>query len=199
MIGRLSGKLLSKQPPLLLLDVGGVGYELEAPMSTFYRLPAVGEAAVLLTHLTVREDAHLLFGFATQAEKDLFRELIRISGVGPKLALALLSGIGIDEFWLCVRSGEIARLTKVPGVGKKTAERLVVELRDRAAAVGGTLAAAVLNIPQEPISGPLQEARAALAALGYKPAEVQRLTDQVHQPDMSTEQVIQEALRRAIR
>jgi len=199
MIGRLSGKLLSKQPPLLLLDVGGVGYELEAPMSTFYRLPAVGEATVLLTHLTVREDAHLLFGFATQAEKDLFRELIRISGVGPKLALALLSGISIDEFWLCVRSGEIARLTKVPGVGKKTAERLVVELRDRAASVGGTLAAAALNTPQEAVSGPLQEARAALTALGYKPAEVQRLTDQVQQDGMSTEQIIQEALRRAIR
>ena len=133
MIGRLHGKLLLKQPPWLLVDAGGVGYEVEAPMSTFYRLPAVGEPVTLHTHLTVREDAHLLFGFASLTEKTLFRELIRVSGVGPKLALAVLSGVGVDEFWVTVRAGDAARLAKLPGSGRKPAERLIVEMRDRAA------------------------------------------------------------------
>jgi Holliday junction DNA helicase RuvA len=198
MIGRLTGKLVLKQPPLLVLDVGGVGYEVEAPMSTFYKLPALGETVTLQTHLTVREDAHLLFGFGSSVEKALFRELIKISGVGPRLALSLLSGISVEDFWSTVRAGEVARLTKVPGVGKKTAERLVVEMRDKAG--GGD--AGSFGLPgavTAETGSPLQEAKAALVALGYKPAEIQRFTDAVHKDGMSTEQIIQEALRRAVR
>jgi Holliday junction DNA helicase RuvA len=198
MIGRLSGRLVSKQPPLLLVDVGGVGYEVEAPMSTFYKLPAAGEPVVLLTHLTVREDAHLLFGFASAIERELFRALIKVSGVGPKLALSVLSGVGVEDFWITVRAGDVARLTKIPGVGRKTAERLVVEMRDKAGAeADAALSGVVLAGPAG--SAPLQEARAALAALGYKPAEIQRFTDAVYKDGMSTEQVIQEALKRAVR
>lgn len=196
MIGRISGKLIAKQPPMLLVDVMGIGYELEAPMSTFYKLPANGESVSLLTHLTVREDAHLLFGFATQAEKDLFRDLIKISGVGPKLALAILSGVNVDDFWGMVRAGDTARLVKLPGIGKKTAERLVIEMRDKA---GAAEAASLPGIATAGGAGPLQEARSALTALGYKPAEIQRFTEAVYKDGMSTEQVIQEALKRAVR
>jgi holliday junction DNA helicase RuvA len=195
MIGRLSGTLLAKQPPQVLLDVHGVGYEVEAPMSTFFRLPAVGESVVLHTHLVVREDAQLLFGFATQTEKALFRELIKVSGVGPKVALAVLSGISAEDFWATVRSGETGRLVKLPGIGKKTAERLVMELRDKAGAGGEVSLPGVSAAPL----GALAEARAALAALGYKPAEVQRLTEAVYKDGMSTEAIIQDALKRALR
>ncbi|HSW12697.1 MAG TPA: Holliday junction branch migration protein RuvA [Solimonas sp.] len=195
MIGRITGKLVLKQPPLMLVDVGGVGYELEAPMSTFYNLPSVGEGVSLHTHLTVREDAHLLFAFATTTEKALFRELIKISGVGPKLALAILSGVSVADYWETVRAGDVVRLTKIPGVGKKTAERLVVEMRDKAGGVSELNPSVVTAA-----SGtPLQEARSALAVLGYKPAEVQRFTEAVYKDGMSTEQIIQEALKRAVR
>lgn len=195
MIGRLAGTLLSKQPPLLLVDVHGVGYEVEAPMSTFFRLPAAGEAVTLHTHLVVREDAQLLFGFATAAEKALFRQLIKVSGVGPKVALAVLSGISVDDFWSTVQAGETGRLVKLPGIGKKTAERLVVELRDKAGAGDAGSSATPASGPANPLS----EARAALASLGYKPAEVQRLTDAVYKEGMTTENLIQEALKRALR
>src|SRR5690606_27720965 len=131
MIGRLRGTLAEKQPPFLLLDVNGVGYELEVPMTTLYRLPPVGEALTLHTHLVVREDAQLLYGFAEKRERELFRELIRLNGVGPKLALALMSGLEVDELVRCVQAQDTAALTKIPGVGKKTAERLLVELKDR--------------------------------------------------------------------
>jgi holliday junction DNA helicase RuvA len=196
MIGRLTGTLVAKQPPWLVLDVGGVGYEVEAPMSTFYKLPATGEKLTLQTHLTVREDAHLLFGFATTAEKTLFRELIRVSAIGPKLALAILSGSSVEEFWQVVRAGDTVRFSKLPGIGKKTAERLVVEMRDKAGqgAVPGRGTAG-----QAVAMGPLQEARSALTALGYKPTEVDRLTDAVYEDGMRTEQIIQEALKRAAR
>lgn len=196
MIGRLSGKLVHKQPPQLLVDVGGVGYELEAPMSTFYKLPAVGAAVTLYTHLTVREDAHLLFGFFTLNEKALFRALIRISGVGPKLALAILSGISAEEFWNAIRAGDAVRFSKLPGIGKKTAERLIVEMRDKTDRAGDTgLSLQSTGLP----ASPLEEARAALEALGYKSAESQRLTEAVNQDGMSTDQIIREALRRAAR
>lgn len=197
MIGRLSGTLVSKQPPWLVLDVHGVGYEIEAPMSTMFRLPAVGEALVLQTHLVVREDAQLLYGFATAAEKELFREVIKISGIGPKLALAILSGIGVEDFWSVVRAGETGRLVKLPGIGKKTAERIVIELRDKAGGAGGTgrLDGAGVAVA----ASPLAEARAALEALGYKPAEAQKLVDAVQKDGMSTDQLIREALRRAVR
>lgn len=134
MIGRLYGKLVLKAPPSLMVDVGGVGYEVEAPMSTFYKLPALGEAVTLHTHLVVREDAHLLFGFGSLTERKLFRDLIRVSAIGPKLALAILSGMQVDEFWNSVRAGDVARFSKLPGIGKKTAERLIMELRDKAGA-----------------------------------------------------------------
>ena len=195
MIGRLSGTLLLKQPPHLLVDVHGVGYEVEAPMSTCFNLPAAGSTVSLHTHFVVREDAQLLFGFATVAEKSLFRELIKVSGVGPKVALAVLSGISVTDYWNVVRSGETARLVKLPGIGKKTAERLVLEMREKAGASDGDFAPNAGVAPQ----GALAEARAALASLGYKPAEVQRLTDAAYKDGMSTEALIQEALKRALR
>lgn len=197
MIGRLTGKLVLKQPPWLLLDVGGVGYEIEAPMSTFYRLPATGDSISLQTHLVVRDDAHLLYGFATPAEKTLFRALIKVSGVGPKVALAVLSGISVDDFWNAVRAGESGRLTKTPGIGKKTAERIVIEMRDRSdsSIVSDGLAVSAPGVAMSPLA----EARAALEGLGYKPAEAQRLTDAVHKDEMSTDQIIREALKRAVR
>lgn len=198
MIGRLAGKLLSKQPPQLLLDVNGVGYEIEAPMSTFFKLPAVGEALALHTHLVVREDAQLLYGFATLVEKALFRELIKISGIGPKVALAVLSGVSADDFWATVRAGETGRLVKVPGIGKKTAERIVVEMRDKAGA-GAGVGEGILGSAPGVAATPLAEARAALEGLGYKPIEAQRLTDAVKQDGMSTDQIIREALKRAAR
>ncbi|NKF24178.1 Holliday junction branch migration protein RuvA [Solimonas marina] len=194
MIGRISGKLVLKQPPLLLVDVGGVGYEIEAPMSTFYKLPPLGEAVTLQTHLTVREDAHLLFGFATATEKVLFRELIKVSGVGPKLALTVLSGVSVEDFWNTVRAGDVARLTKLPGVGRKTAERLVIEMRDKAGAEGDGG-----GIKLVADASALGEAKSALEALGYKPAEIQRFTQAVYKDGMTTEQIIQEALKRAVK
>ena len=130
MIGRLRGTLAEKQPPHLIIDVNGVGYELEVPMTTLYRLPKVGEPVTVHTHLVVREDAHLLYGFFEKRERELFRELIRLNGVGPKLALALMSGLEIDELVRCVQAQDTAALVKIPGVGKKTAERLLVELKD---------------------------------------------------------------------
>ncbi len=196
MIGRLRGTLIDKHPPLLLVDVGGVGYELEAPMTTFYDLPPVGEAVVLHTHLVVREDAHLLYGFSRRRERDLFRRLIRISGVGGRLALALLSGMNAEELAAAVRFNDVARLTRLPGIGKKTAERLIVELRDRfreeSAAVPPAEASAA---PADP----LVDARQALAALGYKPAEVDRLLAGVDATGRSTEEIIRLALQGAAR
>lgn len=196
MIGRLTGKLVLKSPPQLLLDVGGVGYELEAPMSTFYGLPALGESVTLHTHLTVREDAHLLFAFASTAEKTLFRELIKLSGVGPKLALAVLSGVSVEDFWNLVRAGDAARLTKLPGIGKKTAERMVLELREKAGAADGP--ASVSGVSAAPAT-PLAEARSALEALGYKTVEADKLLNAVKAEGMGTDQLIREALKRAVR
>lgn len=195
MIGRLTGLLLDKQPPLLWIDVQGLGYELEAPMSTFYRLPARGEKLSLHTHLTIREDAHLLYGFYTHAEKDLFRALIKISGVGPKVALAILSGVSVDEFWITVRSGDTAQLTRLPGIGKKTAERLLVEMRDKAGQADAP--SGVSSEPGAPASA-LAEARSALVALGYKPAEAQKMTTGCDDND-SAEQIIRSALKKAVR
>ena len=163
-------------------------------MSTFYKLPATGEMVTLLTHLSIREDAHILFGFSSQAEKNLFRELIKISGIGPKSALGILSGINVEDFWSTVRAGDAARLVKLPGIGKKTAERLLIEMRDKAGVAEVTLPGTSTTI-----TGPLQEARSALTALGYKPAEIQRFTEAVYKDGMTTEQIIQEALKRAVR
>src|SRR5437016_10466240 len=171
MIGSVRGRIASKTPPQLTVEVGGLGYELEAPMSTFFHLPAVGEEVRLLTHLVVREDAHVLYAFATEDERRLFRSLIKVSGVGPKIALALLSGISVSAFAQCVLDEDIGSLTRVPGVGRKTAERLIVEMRDRLAAphpTHETPAAAGAASPED-------EAYGALVALGYRPAEATRL------------------------
>lgn len=195
MIGAVRGRLASKAPPQLTVDIGGLGYEIEAPMSTFYRLPAVGEEVRLLTHLVVREDAHVLYGFATEDERRLFRSLIRVSGVGPKIALALLSGISVSAFAQCVANEDIAALTRVPGVGRKTAERLIVEMRDRLvppAPAAGT--------PASPApASPEGEAYDALVALGYRPAEASRLLRAAGPGSHSTEELIRRALQGAAR
>lgn len=169
MIGRLHGKLLEKNPPQILIDVSGVGYEVDVPMSTFCNLPEVGGELTLHTHFVVREDAQLLYGFATLAERAVFRALIKISGIGPKIALALLSGITVDQLKDAVDRGETGLLTKVPGIGKKTAERLVLELKDKLAGTGAATAAV-------PTSGARADVAAALIALGYSEREAAAAT-----------------------
>ncbi|HYM34641.1 MAG TPA: Holliday junction branch migration protein RuvA [Steroidobacteraceae bacterium] len=199
MIGFLRGKLIAKHPPQLVMDVSGVGYELDAPMSTFYNLPAVGSELSLFTHLVVREDAHILFGFSTDRERRMFRELLKVSGVGPKLALGLLSGIAIDNFLLCIESGDVDTLVKVPGVGRKTAERLIVEMRDRAKAFGELSFAVASGATLEHASGNGVQAEAfsALVALGYKPIEVSRLLKSADASITTTEDLIRHALKAA--
>ena len=197
-IGRLRGTLAEKQPPHLLLDVNGVGYELEVPMTTLYRLPAVGEPRTLHTHLVVREDAHLLYGFFEKRERELFRELIRLNGVGPKLALALMSGLEVDELVRCVQAQDTAALVKVPGVGKKTAERLLVELKDRFKAWESIPSIAPLVVePQlaQAVSSAENDAVSALISLGYKPQEASRAVAAVKEDGMSSEDLIRRALR----
>ena len=169
MIGFLRGKLVSKQPPQLVVDVSGVGYELDAPMSTFYNLPATGTDVSLFTHLVVREDAHSLFGFMTDRERRMFRELLKITGVGPKLALSILSGINVDELLMCVTTSDADTLVRVPGVGRKTAERLLIEMRDRIKGFG-EVSTTITAINGSAIQGSHSEAFSALVALGYKPA-----------------------------
>lgn len=193
MIGRLTGKLLAKEPPLLWLDVNGVGYELEAPLSTFYKLPDVGQALSVHTHLIVREDAQILVAFASPAEKALFRQLIKLTGVGPKSALTILSGISVDDFWETVRAQDSVKLTRLPGIGKKTAERLVLELKDKAGEHATTVAKA------GSVDGAVPQAVSALVNLGYKPAEAQRLAEAAYRAGDPAEQVIREALKRALR
>jgi Holliday junction DNA helicase RuvA len=194
MIGSLRGRIASKSPPQLTVEVGGLGYELEAPMSTFFHLPAVGEEVRLLTHLVVREDAHVLYAFAAEEERRLFRSLIKVSGVGPKIALALLSGISVTGFAECVQREDITALTRIPGVGRKTAERLIVEMRDRLAAPAPGSAAAVAAG-----SSAESEAYGALVALGYRPAEATRLLKAVSPGTHSTEELIRRALQGAAR
>jgi Holliday junction DNA helicase RuvA len=195
MIGSIRGRIASKTPPQLLVEVGGVGYEIEAPMSTFFLLPSVGQEVLLLTHLVVREDAHILYGFGTHDERRLFRSLIKVSGVGPKIALALLSGINVEAFAMCVQNQDIAALTKVPGIGRKTAERLVVEMKDRLGPPSETVVNAVAGPPG---ANPEAEAFGALVALGYKPAEATRLLKAAGPGTHSTEELIRRALQGAI-
>jgi len=202
MIGSLSGVLAFRSPPHLLLDVGGVGYELEAPMSTFYGLPAVGERTRLLTHLVVREDAHVLYGFATLQERSLFRSLLKVSGVGPRIALAILSGVTAAAFAQAVRAEDVSVLTRIPGVGRKIAERLIVEMRDRleeAASLGAASPALVDGVRVAP--GAQSEAYSALVGLGYKPVEATRLLRAAGEQSeaLSTEELIRRALQGAAR
>ena len=203
MIGSVRGRIASKTPPQLMVDVGGLGYELEAPMSTFFHLPAVGQEVSLLTHLVVREDAHVLYAFATEGERRLFRSLIKVSGVGPKIALALLSGISVEAFSRCVVNEDITALTKVPGIGRKTAERLVVEMRDRlgdpAASSDGAGGAVGGGVSVPVSANPESEAYAALVSLGYRPAEATRLLKAIGPGTHSTEELIRRALQGASR
>jgi len=196
MIGRLSGLLLEKQPPQLLVDVQGVGYELEAPMSTFYQLPAMGESVTLHIHMVVREDAQLLYAFYSLSERQLFRDLIKINGVGPKLALTILSGVTAEEFTRCVMESDAKALTALPGVGKKTAERLIVELRDRLAkhadaVLPSTGSVAGLKVDSNPIS----DSVSALTSLGYKAQEASQMVRAVETEGLTTEAIIKAALK----
>lgn len=195
MITQLSGTLLDKIPPMLIMDVNGVGYEVHAPMSTFYHLPELGAQITLLTHFVVREDAHLLFGFLSERERKLFRTLIKVNGVGPKLALTILSGIEPDDFVACIHAQDDARLTHIPGIGKKTAERLLVEMKD---ALSQWNAAAITPTQKEFAINPnqiIQDAISALISLGYKSQEAKNTVSKIHRPEHNSEQLIRLALQ----
>lgn len=198
MIGRLHGKLVVKEPPALLIDVNGVGYELDAPMTTFYELPAIGEAVTLHTHLVVRDDAHLLYGFSRESQRSLFRSLLKVSGVGPRVALAILSGLTVDEFVACITTEDVARITCVPGIGRKTAERLIVEMRDKVQAIAVAASETTQAANAQVSLNPEGEAVSALLALGYKPTEATRLVRTVDSKDLSTEEIIRQALKSAV-
>ncbi len=201
MISRLQGVLIAKQPPQLLIDVHGVGYEVEAPMSTFYQLPATGATITLHTHMVVREDAHLLFGFATERERRLFRTLIKVNGVGPKLALTILSGISPDDLVRSLQENDSAALVRLPGIGKKTAERLIVEMRDRLddwqndGVLPVTMAAPLVPTARDEE----RDALSALVALGYKPQEASRLISGFESAGLSSEEIIRAALKQAVK
>lgn len=197
MIGRLRGELVRKAPPWLMLDVGGVGYELEAPMSTFYQLPELGQTVALYTHLQVREDAHTLYGFVNDSDRELFRSLLRISGVGAKMALAILSGMDAAAFRRCIQDSDTASLTRLPGIGRKTAERLVVEMRDRIDALPETSQAGPAP-GRAAVEDPVEDAVRALVALGYKPPEASRMVRQIETRERSSEDIIRLALQASL-
>ncbi len=196
MIGRLRGILALKQPPWLVVDVNGVGYELEAPMSTFYDLPELGREVSLFTHYAQKEDSVSLYGFLREPERRLFRDVQKVSGIGAKIALAVLSGVSVDEFARLVQAGDITALTRIPGIGKKTAERMVVELRDRAADLAGG------GVPGAMAAGagdPVADAVTALQQLGYKPAEAARMAREAAAPGDEAATIIRKALQSALR
>ena len=201
MIGFLRGKLAVKAPPMLVLDVQGVGYEVEAPMTTFYNLPAIGMEIILYTHLVVREDAHILFGFSTEADRAMFKTLIKVNGVGPKLALTILSGQSAEEFHRCIHNNDTQALVRLPGVGKKTAERLIIEMRDRLPDLGDSVMANTDNsnalLPA--INNPKQEAISALCSLGYKPLDASKMVQAINIEGKSCEELIRLALQGAVR
>lgn len=203
MIGRLRGIILEKQPPEVLIEVNGVGYEVFMPMTCFYELPEPGNEATIFTHFVVREDAQLLYGFNNKQERALFRELIKVNGVGPKLALAILSGMSAQQFVTAVEHQEISILIKLPGVGKKTAERLVVEMKDRFKGLGRDLFNTSGELPVADkstiMSGDVEaEAVAALIALGYKPQDASKMVSKVAKPEDDSETIIRNALRAAL-
>jgi len=197
-IGRLRGRIISKQPPMLLIEVGGVGYEVEAPMSTFYQLPETDAEVLLHTHLIVREDAQLLCGFASEGERQLFRNLIKTNGVGAKLALAILSGMSALEFARCIHEEDSVALVRLPGVGRKTAERLIIEMRDRLPQLASGAEVGRIEGSETAGAGADGEARHALEALGYKPAEAQRMVQKVSVEGLSSEETIRAALKAAV-
>jgi Holliday junction DNA helicase RuvA len=194
MIGRLRGILAYKQPPWLVIDVGGVGYELEAPMSTFYDLPDLGREVTLFTHYAQKEDSVSLYGFLREGERRLFRDVQKVSGIGAKIALAILSGVSVDEFARLVQAGDVTALTRIPGIGKKTAERIVVELRDHAAELSGGGS----GLPRG-AHDPVAEATEALQQLGYKPAEAARMARDAAAEGDEVAAVIRKALQAALR
>jgi len=200
MIGRLRGEIADKQAPFLLLDVQGVGYELEVPLSTFVELPETGQPVTLHTHLAIRDDAHVLYGFRAPAERSLFRSLLKVNGVGAKMALGILSGMDAGEFAQCVQDEDLAALVRLPGIGRKTAQRLIVEMRDRLARLDleppGATASRGAAGPARPAT-PLADAVAALTALGYKPQDASRMVKAVEAPGLSSEQLIRAALQAA--
>lgn len=200
MIGFLRGKLVHKSPPLLVLDVQGVGYEMEAPMTTFYQLPLIGAEITLHTHLVVREDAHSLFGFAAESERSLFRMLIKVNGVGPKLALTILSGQSAEEFFRCIQNNDTQALVRLPGVGKKTAERLIIEMRDKLPDSGDAVAPAnTSHTAPAAVNNPKQEAVSALCSLGYKPIDANKMVQAINMEGKSCEEIIRLALQGAVR
>jgi len=197
MIGRLRGTLILKAPPALMVEVGGVGYELDAPMSTFYDLPDLGREVTLFTHYAVKEDSVALYGFLTERERRLFRDVQKVTGIGAKIALAILSGVSVDDFARLVSTSDVTALTRIPGIGKKTAERIVVELRDRAAELGGVGGSIAKGqpIPADPQS----EAVIALQQLGYKPAEAAKMAKDAFAAGDTAEAVIRKALKASLR
>ena len=195
MIGSLRGRLAHKQPPQIILECGGVGYEIETPMSTFLELPTTGSELFLHTHLVVRGDAQTLYGFSTEEEKALFRSLLKVSGIGAKMGLAILSGMTVGDFQRCVEYEDSARLVKIPGVGKKTAERLIIEMRDRIDITSAELAAGGTPGTR---SDPRNEAFDALISLGYRSNEISRLLAKLDIADKSAEDIIRLALRQAV-
>lgn len=197
MIGFIRGKLASKQAPVVVIECAGIGYEVETPMSTFLDLAAVGAEVFLHTHLLVREDAHTLYGFSTEHEKQLFRTLLKVSGVGAKMGLAILSAMSAADFERCVQFEDAAMLVKIPGVGKKTADRLIIEMRDKFGK-GKALSAAAPGSPGSKQAKPRTEAIDALITLGYKPAEVTRLLAEIDIEDQSAEDIIRRALQKAV-
>jgi len=196
LIGLLRGRILGKQPPQLLLDVHGVGYEVDTPMTTFYDLPAVGEEVTLFTHLVVREDAHVLFGFVKYADRDLFRNLLKVNGVGARLALGILSGMQPAVFIGCIQAGDASALVKLPGIGKKTAERLIIELRDRLELPAES--ASVTPATAMPAATPVEDAVSALVGLGYKPQEASRMVRTLETANLSSEEIIRSALQAVV-
>lgn len=200
MIGTLNGKLVAKQPPNICIDVSGVGYEIEAPMTTFYKLPAIGNEIHLYTHLVIRDDAHLLFGFATEKERRLFRALIKVNGVGAKMALTILSGIEANEFAACIKEGAVDRLTRLPGIGKKTADRLLIEMKDRLKEWGTDSAMKLADINAKSDGVPAaDEAISAMISLGYKPQEASRFVHSVTNEGMDSQEIIREALKASLK
>jgi len=191
MIGSLRGRLTFKQAPPIILECQGVGYDVETPMSTFFELPVVGEELFLFTHLLVREDAQILYGFATEEERALFRTLLRVRGVGARIGLAILSAMSVGDFNRCIEYEDTAHLSRIPGIGKKTAERLIIEMRDRIQTTGGE------HVTVTVAQGARSEAVDALVSLGYKPAEVNKLIATLDVDGQSAEDIIRQALRQA--
>jgi Holliday junction DNA helicase RuvA len=201
MIGRLRGILTEKHPPYLLVEVNGVGYDLEASLSTFYKLPEIGREVTLYTHLAIREDSHTLYGFAALAERTLFRNLIKVSGIGAKLALLILSGMTVDSFARCVQEGDTATLTRLPGIGKKTAERLIVEMRDRIGALelGEEFSIGMGKRVVPTVASPVDDAISALVALGYKLPDAARMVNALDTDGLPSEEIIRRALQASVR